>query len=71
MNIRADLQEILSTYTDVAGDETPLELDSLAVVQVVEAIEDRFAIRIAPRDVTPAHFATLESLVALVSARVT
>jgi acyl carrier protein len=50
-----------------AADDTPLELDSLTVVLLVEALEDRLGRRIPPRDVVPAHFATVARLVAYLS----
>jgi acyl carrier protein len=45
------------------------ELDSLAVVELVLALEDRFAITIEGEDVTAEAFETLGSLTALVEER--
>jgi len=45
------------------------ELDSMAVVSVLEAIQQRFDIRIADDDIDGRTFATLGSLTEFVSAR--
>ena len=45
------------------------ELDSLAVVELVLALEDRFGITIEGEDVTAEAFETLGSLTALVEER--
>jgi acyl carrier protein len=47
-----------------AGGE--LTLDSFAIVDVIEALEDRFGIRITAAEVTRDRFATLAALVAFV-----
>lgn len=44
----------------------PLDLDSLTTVMLVEALEDRLAIRVAARDVVPENFGTLEAVAAFV-----
>lgn len=43
-----------------------LALDSFAVVNVIEALEDRYGIRVAASEVTRERFATLGALLAFV-----
>ena len=45
------------------------ELDSMAVVNVIAAMEDRFGIAVADDDISGDTFATLGSLVDFVAAR--
>jgi hypothetical protein len=47
----------------------PLNLDSLLVVALVDALETRLPVRLRPQDVTAAHFASLASLTALCRSR--
>jgi acyl carrier protein len=59
---------------DSIGPATPLfgslpELDSMAVLELVLELEQRFAITIEGEDVTADAFETLESLTALVDAK--
>jgi acyl carrier protein len=49
-------------------DDVP-EFDSMAVVTVVAALEERFDILVADEDLTAEHFATLGSLVAFVDSK--
>lgn len=63
------IRAIVADHHAPAGDDEPLEIDSLTVVMLVEALEDRFDIRIAPRDLTPDHFATVRSLARLVESK--
>lgn len=44
-------------------------LDSLALMQLVEFIEEEFSIEVADEDVTPEHFATLDHLERFVASR--
>lgn len=43
-----------------------LVLDSFAIVNVIESLEDRYGIRVAASEVTRERFATLAALVAFV-----
>lgn len=45
-------------------------LDSMAVMQLVVAIEDRFGVELGPDDLTKANLATPTSLAALISAKI-
>jgi acyl carrier protein len=59
-----DRDESISAETRLFG-ALP-ELDSLAVVELIVALEDRFGIEVAPEDVTAETFETLGSLSAFV-----
>jgi acyl carrier protein len=61
----------LDDRTDMLGPTTPLlgavpELDSMAVLPLILALEDRFDITVADEDVTAGAFETLRSLADLV-----
>lgn len=60
-SVRAIVEEF-----GVIGEDGTLELDSFAVVNVVEALEERFGVRVSAREVTRERFATLAALVAFV-----
>lgn len=62
----AAVREIVAEHHEPADATSSLELDSLEVVLVVEALEDRLGIRIAAKDLLPEHFGSLEALVRLV-----
>lgn len=63
------VRELVADLHAPLGEDEPLEADSLTIVMLVEALEDRFDIRIAPRDLTPEHFATVRSLATLVESK--
>jgi len=44
-------------------------LDSMAVMQLVVAVEDRFGIELGPEDLTKANLATPTTLAALIAVR--
>lgn len=65
----ADVARIVRQIVDEFGtvnDSGALDLDSFGVVNVIEAIEDRFDVRVAASEVTRERFATLVSLVRFV-----
>lgn len=51
------------------GDLFEAGLDSMAVMQLVVAVEDRFAIELGPEDLTKANLATPTTLAALIALR--
>jgi acyl carrier protein len=51
------------------GDLAAAGLDSMAVMQLVVAVEDRWAIELGPEDLTKANLATPITLAALIVAR--
>ena len=65
--LAAQVRAVVETFADGSDDDdSALDLDSLTVVQLVEALEDEFAIRIRPRDVTAENFASVSALVGFV-----
>ena len=70
MTLEADVRALVAEHTVITDDDdAPLELDSLTLVMIVEALEDRFTIRVPAREVVPANFATLAAIAAFVRAR--
>lgn len=72
--VKAVLVELLELEdrADAIDASTPLlgelpELDSMAVLELVLALEERFGIAVDGEDVTADAFATLESLTAFVA----
>jgi acyl carrier protein len=66
---RERLRAILADLADVPErDDAPLTMDSLALVQLVEALEDAGGIRIAAKDVTREHFGSIDAIVAFLEA---
>jgi acyl carrier protein len=63
--------EIRAVVADLATlpdrDDAPLDVDSLTLVSIVEALEDHFSIRVAPREVVPENFATIAAIAAFVA----
>lgn len=51
------------------GDLFEAGLDSMAVMQLVVAVEDRFEIELGPEDLTRANLATPATLAAVIAAR--
>ena len=51
------------------GDLFAAGLDSMAVMQLVVAVEDRFEVELGPDDLTKAHLATPTTLAALIAAK--
>ncbi|MGL4399883.1 MAG: phosphopantetheine-binding protein [Luteolibacter sp.] len=51
------------------GDLSEAGLDSMAVVQLVVAVEDRFGIELGPEDLTKTNLATPTTLAALIAER--
>lgn len=65
----AGLRRIVAEHRALADDHTPLELDSLELVLIMEAVEDELGIRLEAQDLTPEHFRDLASLAALAARR--
>lgn len=69
-DLRARVRAIVSEHADVpATDDATLELDSLTVVTIVEALEDAFDVRFAARDASPETFASIAALARVVAAK--
>jgi acyl carrier protein len=68
--IRDLVLELLSALrAPPAADDEPLELDSLALVTLVEALEDRLGIAVSAAEVVPENFASLARVVAFVEGK--
>jgi acyl carrier protein len=70
----ATLAGLAPDFDGAIGDDTPLAegglgLDSLAVIDLVGAIEERMGVRIAEADITHEHFETAARLLRLLEAR--
>lgn len=66
MSTEARLRELVEQHVEVQGRDVPLELSSLELVMLVEAIEDAFGLRVRAADVTPENFGTLGKMIAFV-----
>jgi acyl carrier protein len=62
MSVLDDVRAVVAEHADVADDDAPLAIDSLTLVTLIEALEDRFDVRVAARDVLPAHFASVSAI---------
>lgn len=51
------------------SDDDPLELDSLGLVELVEAVEARFELRVAAREVVPENWDTVARIAAYVAGK--
>lgn len=71
MALREEIREVLAEHLDAvpAGDSAPLQVPSLALVLILEALEARFDLRFSAKDVAGAKLDTVERLVAFVQAR--
>jgi acyl carrier protein len=61
MSRHDEVRAIVEEFGEVK-DDGALALDSFAVINVVEAIEDRLGVRFAASEVTRERFATLDAL---------
>jgi acyl carrier protein len=64
---RARVRELVSELSEApASDDAPLDLDSLTVVTLIEALEDAFEVRFAARDANEDNFRSIAALAALI-----
>lgn len=63
----AIVRELVTELHGPVDASEPLELESLTVVLLVEALEDRHGVAIPVREVKPEAFASQEALAALVA----
>jgi acyl carrier protein len=67
---RERVRALLADFADVpAADDAPLTLDSLALVQLVEALEDEGGIRISAKEVTRENFGSVGAIVAFLETK--
>lgn len=61
------VRAIVAEHVEVPEDDAaPLELDSLTLVLIVEALEERLGLRVAASEVIPENFASVASIAAFV-----
>jgi acyl carrier protein len=63
------VRELVTDLHAPCADTDPLDLDSLTVVMLVEAIEDQFDLTVSPADLLPEHFASVAALAAFVASK--
>jgi acyl carrier protein len=69
--VRQRVRGIVSSIlprAEAINDDSPLEasgLDSVAMVQLLAAIEDRFEVSIPPEEITPENFGSIATVVDL------
>lgn len=61
------VRAIVRAYADVDRDDAPIDVESLALVQIAEEIEDRFDLVLSGRDLAPEHFGTVARIAAHVA----
>jgi acyl carrier protein len=64
--ILTEVRVVTREFTD-AGDDDPLDLESLELVQLAEAVEARFGLVLSGRDLVPEYFGTIRRLAAHVA----
>ena len=63
MIARDRLRTLVADHADLPeADDAPLVMDSLALVELVEALEDECGVRITAKEVTREHFGSIERL---------
>lgn len=63
------VRELVAEHLEPPGDDQLLQLDSLTVVLLVEALEDRFGISISAGDLRPERFASVAAIADFVQAK--
>lgn len=67
MSVEARVRQIVSAHREPPAEATaPLELASLEIVLVAEALEEAFGLKVSARDLTPENFGSVERLVRFV-----
>ena len=70
MSTRDRVRALLAEVADApATDAAPLTIDSLGLVQLVESLEDAFAMRVAAKEVTRENFGSVDTIVAFVETK--
>jgi len=64
------LRSLLAELAELPDrDEDPLEVDSLTLVQITEAIEERFDFVVHARDLVPENFGSVAAIAAFLRGR--
>ncbi len=64
--VLSEVRALTHEFAEV-GDDDPLDLESLEVVQLAEAVEARFGLVLSGRDLVPEYFGTIRRLAAHVA----
>ena len=67
--VRARVRAVVADFAEIDGDGAPLDLDSLSVVQLVEALEEALGFVARAADMTAAHFNSVDSIVRFLRSR--
>lgn len=61
------IRKLLEEHAEVpADDEAPLEVESFVLVVVAEALEEKFGIRVAAKEMRPENFGSVARIAAYV-----
>lgn len=69
MTLKDEVRTLVSEHADVGADEDRLDVDSLTLVTIIEALEERFDVRVAPRDAVPENFASVAAITRFLEAK--
>ncbi len=68
--IADDVRALVASHAEVPpGDDEALALDSLTLISVIEAVEEKFGVRVGPRDAIPANFGSISRIALFVESR--
>lgn len=69
-DVAGSVRALVAEHAEIPADpDAPLELDSLTLIVITEALEERFGFQVAARELVPEQFGTLRRLVAFVERR--
>lgn len=69
MTLKDEVRTLVSEHADVGADDDRLEVDSLTLVTIIEALEERFDVRVAPRDAVPENFSSVAAITRFLEAK--
>jgi acyl carrier protein len=70
VNVAAVVRSLLEEHADIpAADESPLEVESFVLVVVAEALEEKFGIRVAAKEMRPENFGSVARIAAYVEGK--
>lgn len=69
MTLEDEVRALVSEHVDVGADDDRLDVDSLTLVTIIEALEERFDVRVAPRDAVPAHFESVAAIARFIAGK--
>ena len=69
MSTLSEVRELLDEYVDVGCDDERLEVDSLTLVTLIEAVEERFDIRVRPTEAVAENFGSALAIAEFIEAK--